>query len=358
MRVLVRCDASAEIGSGHVIRCLTLADALRLKGARVTFVCRQQPGDLTPLIEQRGFNVHRIGGDALHWEDDAEKTLALTAETGGCDWLVVDHYRLDARFEQRLRRPGLKILAIDDLANRPHDCDLLLDQNLYLDMEDRYRRLIPAGCKALLGPGYALLRPEFMLARRQLRSRRGALKRLLISFGGTDPTNETAKALAAVDLLADRELFLDVVVGLSNPQAASLQAACAARPGCTFHAQVDTMAAIMSAADLALGSGGATTWERCFLGLPSLTVVVAPNQRLLTEAVAATGAAWNLGWHADLSPAMLAERIAYLQAAPDRLAGASAAGFALMGDPDRGAEHPLVALMYGARDDRTAPDAA
>jgi UDP-2,4-diacetamido-2,4,6-trideoxy-beta-L-altropyranose hydrolase len=283
----------------------------------------------------------------VNWEEDARKCAALAVDAGGFDWLVVDHYRLDAHFERHLRRLGLKILVIDDLADRPHDCDLLLDQNLYRNLEVRYRGLLPESARTYLGPKYALLRPEFRQARRLLRPRQGALKHLLISFGGGDPTNETAKALAAMDLLGLDALSLDVVIGSSNPNASSLQAACAARPGCTLHIQADTMALLMSRADLALGGGGGTTWERCFLGLPTLTVVVAANQRLLTEAVAAFGAAWNLGWHADISPILLAQAITRLRGAPNELAWASARAFALMGEAERVAEHPLVTLMYG-----------
>ena len=357
MRVLIRCDASTATGSGHVMRCLTLADALSLKGAEVSFICRQQAGDLNLLIEKRGYRVDRITGKPLGWEADARRCGEFAADGGAASWLVVDHYGLDARFERRLHRYCDKILVIDDLADRPHDCDLLLDQNLYCDMESRYRGLLPEACRTLLGPRYALLRPEFVEARRRQGARQGELRHLLISFGGSDPTNETTKALAALEMLPTEGLFLDVVAGSSNPRAPSLQAACAALPGCTFHTQVDNMATLMSRADLALGSGGTTTWERCYLGLPSLTVVVAPNQRLTTEAVAAAGATWNLGWHAELSPATLAARIAELQGAPDRLTQMSARALSLMGDAAR-REHPLLALMYGGSNDGTKTDAA
>ena len=357
MRVMFRCDASAEIGSGHVVRCLTLADGLARRGALVSFVCRPQPGDLVSFIERSGYRVQRLDSDRPDWASDAAETARLAREQA-VDWLVVDHYLLDARFEERFQLAGVKVLAIDDLADRPHACDLLLDQNLCREPASRYLGLIPTSCRALLGPRYALLRPEFSLARRQLRERRGECRRLLISFGGSDPTQETAKALAALELLDDHGLLLDVVVGGSNPQAGALRDACAALPGCSFHYQVDTMAKLMSRADLALGSGGATTWERCFLGLPSLTVVVAANQRLTTEAVALAGATWNLGWHAELSPRTLADRIALLLGAPELIADASARAFALMGDPAGGEEHPLIALMYGETDDHRKADAA
>ncbi len=346
MKVLFRCDASAEIGSGHVMRCLTLADALALSGARVTFVCRQQPGDLAALIELKGYPVHRFCATESDWEADADRTAASAAEAGGAfDWLVVDHYRLDARFERRMRLLGMKVLAIDDLADRPHDSDILLDQNLYGNPAGRYRGLVPPGCRTLIGPGYALLRPEFIRERQHLKRRFGKLERLLISFGGSDPTNETGKALAAMELLGGERPSLDVVIGSSNPHAAPVGSACAALPRCTLHTQVENMAQLMSHADLALGSGGSTTWERCVLGLPTLAVVVAPNQLLLTQEVAKTGAVWNLGWHAEVTPGLIADRVARLQGAPDLLAGASERCFCVMGEP--AAVHPLVPLMHG-----------
>ena len=357
MRVVVRCDASATIGSGHVMRCLTLADTLARRGASVSFVCRPQPGDLQTLIERRGYRVSRLDAELFGWEDEARQTCAFVAAAGGTDLLIVDHYGLDARFESRLRQLSARILVIDDLADRPHDCDLLLDQNLYEALETRYVGLIPASCKTLLGPRYALLRPEFLQARLRLRPRLGELHRLLISFGGSDPSYETAKALAAVSLSGVKGLLVDVVVGISNPNIETLRTICAKIPGCVLHTQVDTMAALMSRADLALGSGGCTTWERCYLGLPSLTVVVAHNQHLLTEAVAAAGAAWNLGWHASLTARTVADLIAKLKEAPELLALASARGFALMGT-SQGAEHPLLGLIYGDNDVDTAPHAA
>lgn len=348
MKVLVRCDASAVIGSGHVMRCLTLADFLSSRGARIFFVCRELPGDLTHLIEGKGYPVHRITLRTPGWEEDAERSAVFATEAGiGFDWLIVDHYQLDARYERRMRRLGVKILAIDDLADRPHDCDLLLDQNLHKNMELRYQGLLPAQCLPLLGPRYALLRPEFFEARLKLRPRRGELKRILVSFGGADPTNETAKVIAALELLETGAPALDVVVGSANLDAASVQAACAARKDWSFHNQADNMAELMSRADLALGGGGGTTWERCFLGLPSLTVVVADNQREPTEAVAAKGATWNLGWHSDVTPQLMAQWIARLQKDPELLAEASRRCFQLMGDRAPEAGHPLVALMHG-----------
>lgn len=306
VRVVFRTDASVQIGTGHVMRCLTLADELRGHGADVSFVCRDLPGNLFALIRSQGFGLEILpapdaaeswGEDAVEharwlgvpWQRDATETRTLLAHT---DWLVVDHYALDARWEQSLRPYVQRIMVIDDLADRRHDCDLLLDQNLHADPERRYDQLVPEHCCKLLGPHYALLRPEFAEARRHLRSRDGTVRRILVSFGGTDPTNETMKALDAIAMLQRPDLTVDVVVGASNPKQASIRARCEAMSGVAFHRQVDTMAALMAKADLAIGAGGGTSWERCALGLPTLAYPVAHNQSPVLEALAAEGACY------------------------------------------------------------------
>lgn len=341
MRVVFRCDASVEIGMGHVMRCLTLADLLKARGARVSFVCRPLPGNLCEFIEGRGYPVHRLEAPE-GWQADAEATGKFVGSGRG-GWLVVDHYGLDARYERRLRLWFEGILAIDDLADRPHEVDLLLDQNLYPDLERRYQGLLLPGCKKFLGPRFALLRPEFYAARRHLRTRDGIVRRMLLSFGGADHTDETGKALVALRSLDLHGMALDVVLGASNPHGETLKSEFGALPGCTFHRQVDNMAELIAVADLALGSGGSTTWERCLLGLPSLTVVVAENQLKTTEAVAAAGATVNLGWYQELSAAGIAAEVRPLLNDPPRLLEMTRNCFDLMGEPAE--EHPLVAEM-------------
>lgn len=352
MKVFVRCDASAAIGSGHVMRCLTIAGALALRKAEVQFICREYPGDLCDFIEGKGFPVHRLSGNGSlecpdqFWERDAEETGEVVRSEGGGEWLIVDHYGLDERWETRLRKSCARILVIDDLADRAHDCDLLLDQNLYEDMVSRYKGLVPKGCRTFLGPRYALLRPEFNEARKTLRERDGTVRCILVSFGGSDPTNETAKALDAARTIDRNEIFWEIVAGASNPHTETLRKICSALPNCTLHTQVSTMASMMAHADLAWGGGGVTTWERCFLGLPSITVVVAENQDLTTAAVAATGATWNLGRHRDVSSDMLADATVELLRDPSRVRQMSRRALSLMGDPTQEA-HPLVEIMTG-----------
>lgn len=311
MRVVVRADSSVGIGTGHIMRCLALADSLRARGAEVVFVCRNLLGDSCQQVESKGYRVHRLPlGEKASWQADAEATTnALREAVGVVDWVVVDHYRLDELWERRLRLQARNIMVIDDLADRGHDCDLLLDQNYYDDAVERYSGLLPETCRTFLGPRYALLREEFHAARRALRARDGTVKRLLLFFGGTDPTNETAKALESLVLMGDRDFAVDVIVGNGNPARTSIQETCLHMDGVEYHCQVENMAQFIAGADLALVAGGSSTWERCCLGLPAITVVTAANQIETAIALERAGVIWNLGWHEIVTPAMMAEAI-------------------------------------------------
>ena len=302
MKVIFRADASVTIGTGHVMRCLTLAEALRGTGAEVGFVCRELEGNLVGLIEARGFEVHALArleppADPLawtaeHWQEDAAQTASFFEARA--DWLVVDHYALDERWERELRGCAERVMILDDLADRVHDCDLLLDQN-YSCEPTRYDALVPAHCRKLLGPAYALLRDEFGAAREWPREVR-EIKRVLVFFGGTDPTNETAKALRALQRWGEgKRLNIDVVIGGSNPHRAELESLVNTMPNALFHVQASNMAALMARADLSVGAGGSTIWERFCLGLPSLVLSTATNQETISKALAKGGCHLYLG---------------------------------------------------------------
>jgi UDP-2,4-diacetamido-2,4,6-trideoxy-beta-L-altropyranose hydrolase len=300
MQIAIRADASVDIGTGHVMRCLALADALRSQGAEIVFICREQEGDLCGLIASREYDVLRLPrlpiGEAWDWQLDAEQTVhALVEKWPRADWLIVDHYRLDARWEKALRRNTARIMAIDDLADRPHDCELLVDQNLSRDMNNRYTGLVPESARPLLGPKHALLRTEFTAARAAAKRRDGALRRILVFYGGSDAGNETAKALEGLRLFSRPDIAIDVVIGATNPHRDQIARLCSTLPNARLHRQVNNMAELMAAADLALGGGGITTWERCCLGLPTLVTILAENQSELTHATADYGAIVNLG---------------------------------------------------------------
>jgi UDP-2,4-diacetamido-2,4,6-trideoxy-beta-L-altropyranose hydrolase len=290
MKIIVRADAGIEIGSGHVMRCLMFANRLRQRGADISFVCNDMNGNLNRLIERNGYVVRSL------FSNDVKCMIGiLQNENTTVDWLLVDHYSLDACWEKQLRPYVGKIMVFDDLANRPHDSDVLLDANYTKNIKNRYDGLLPVSCERFLGPKYALLREEFYAEKNKLLKRDGVVRRIFVSFGGADLTNETAKVLKAIKAWNRPEIVIDVVIGALNPHKKEVERFAKELPKHSLYYQVDNMAQLMSEADLSIGGGGTTTWERCFLGLPSIVLVLAQNQEESTAAVAEAGAIWSLG---------------------------------------------------------------
>lgn len=291
--VVFRFDAGPLIGGGHAMRCLTLAEAMIHAGWRCRFAV--QPGTVE--------TVHRLAvheAECLHLEGDAESEPAQMAgglSGGRCGLLVVDHYRRGAAFERSCREFADKVLVLDDLADRAHDADVLLDQNLGRGAND-YAGLVPSHCRLLLGPEYALLRPNFPRLRAGAlihRRARGRVDRILVSFGMADPHGLTLRALSALKS-AGYEGHVDVVIGGGASDLAEVHARAAAMgPRVRVLSDVEDMATLMADADLAIGAGGTTSWERCALGLPALVVVVADNQAAVAKALAAAGAIRVIG---------------------------------------------------------------
>ncbi len=316
LKFAFRADASIDIGSGHVMRCLTLADKLRAQGAQTLFLCRNFPGHLHDIVEARGHALHRLplpdtpctpeaqapahaAWLGVAWQQDSEQCAAALAAWERPDWLIVDHYAIDRRWEQRLRKHGRKIMVIDDLADRTHDCDLLLDQNLQ-SSDVRYQGRLPENCRRLLGPRFALLRPEFAAWRTKRSTPDGHLHRLLVFFGSGDPHNFSATALQAIRASGlSEQCHVDLVLGAANPHRAAIEAIYRSLPTISVHTQTPNMAALMAEADLMIGAAGTTSWERCCLGLPAIVVSVADNQRENGRQLARHRAAIDLGDAAD-----------------------------------------------------------
>ncbi len=316
MRWLVRADASVTLGAGHIARCLTLARQARTHGVQVEFVCRDLTGALMPQIRQDGFTAHTLGAQ----EDDAAATSTIAADGEAVQWLVVDHYALDASWERRVQGAVANIMVIDDLANRPHDCTVLLDQNFWPDAATRYLGLVPPHCMQLLGPAYLLLRDEFAQARATLQRDFTRMRRLLVNFGGADEPNVTCLALDALITLGATDIAIDVVIGAGNPNKAAVQQRLAVLPHARLHVQASNMAELIAQADMAIGACGSSTWERCFLGLPTVAVVLAENQRLAAEQLAHEGVLVNIGAVDAATPAGLRVEIAALMNDPKRRA--------------------------------------
>ena len=311
------------------MRCLTLAKALRERGAQCRFICREHPGNLLELIRKQGFDAVALplqkldaqrtadidGQPLVHatwlgadWSTDAEQTIVGLGELA-VDWLIVDHYALDSRWESAMRPRCRKLMAIDDLADRIHDCDLLLDQNLFTDMQHRYDDRAPAHCGLMLGPDYALLQSEYADLQPRIPPREGPVRRVLIYFGGADADNLTGRVIAAFLCLDRPDVALDVVINPASPHAASVRRMIAGRAQITLHEGLPTLAPLMVQADLAIGAGGATSWERCCLGLPALVITLAENQRPIAAELDRKGLIRWLGHKNQVSEAKLAEAL-------------------------------------------------
>ncbi len=308
MKVFFRVDASTLMGTGHFMRCLTLADTLKKPGVRIRFVSRYLPEHLRAMLAARGHEFALLDSvqndlafdELAHapWlgvsqvQDATDSIQALSDELW--DWLIVDHYALDLRWESMLRQTAKNILVIDDIADRQHDCDLLLDQNLYADMDARYIGKVPVHCQLLLGPRYALLRDEFRQMHEQVKPRSGPVKRILVFFGGVDADNYTGRAIEALSEIDIPGLYVDVVIGAQHPYREQIKVACA-QHGFICHVETNNMAELMAAADLAIGAGGSATLERCTMGLPSIILVLAENQSKAAKDLDAAGVLINLG---------------------------------------------------------------
>ena len=277
------------------MRCLTLAEELRNAGADVQFVTRSHEGNLNSLIADKDFALCELPSSNsaettisskysyASWlgaqkEQDAQETIACLNGVKP-DWLIVDHYALNEDWEQLLRPHVKKIMVIDDLVNRSHDCDLLLDQNYFNEPHNRYNGLIPSNCIRLLGPEFTLLRSEFINAHRTLKPRNKKISRLFVFFGGCDPDNLSGMTLDALSHTEFANLYVDVVIGGGNPHLTSLEKQVRMRPLTYLHVEIDYIANLMTKADLAVGAGGTNIWERIFLNLPSIVITTADNQK-------------------------------------------------------------------------------
>ena len=303
MKVVIRADASLNMGTGHVMRCLTLAEALKKQGADIMFICREHDGHLLERIEQQGFKTYAL--PKVHDEDKIANAEADNNELyGRCwlgstqqqdaelcrpileriqpDWLIVDHYGIDQIWQTGLAPYYGKVMVIDDLANRVHRCDVLLDQTYGRQIDD-YANLVPPQTKLLLGSAYALLRPEFAQWREYSlqRRRKPEFKKLLITMGGVDPDNVTGEVLTVLEKCSlPEEMRIIIVMGATAPHLESVKRQSTLMANkVSVKVNVDNMAELMANADVAIGAAGATTWERCCLGLPSIMIVLADNQK-------------------------------------------------------------------------------
>jgi UDP-2,4-diacetamido-2,4,6-trideoxy-beta-L-altropyranose hydrolase len=316
--VVIRADASATVGTGHVVRCQTLATALIARGWRATFATRALPDALADGLAEGGIGIVALAGESQMAGEPKEIADAIGRDA---TLVVADHYGVTAAWfdEVRRREPGAIVMAIDDLADRPLPVDMVLNQNLGAS-EDAYSGLVAPDARVLAGASYALLRPEF--ARLRGRDRDGRVERILVFMSGGDAEDVTARAAVAIGRVG---LGADMVVGGAYPHLAALRATVAEQSTTQLHVNTGAMASLMDRADLAIGAPSAASWERCTLGLPAILVTMADNQVPAERHLVEAGAAVAIGPSASVSAIDIEVAIRTLSADPSRVAAMSAA---------------------------------
>lgn len=306
---MFRADSSVLVGSGHVMRCLTLACALRDAGHDVVFVCRNYPGSLINFIIDKKFDVkvlafkdnalykqQKVSDNYQEWlwvpeYQDAEEMISEIILLKKIDWVIVDHYALGDFWEKKIRKYTKNLMVIDDLANRIHDCDILLDQNYYSNMKVRYANLVPPYCLQLLGPAYALIRDDFVKFHKNTTRFFFEVKKILLFMGGSDLQNMTLQILKF--LQKNSLLFkysVNVILGFSNLHRQEIELFCNENKNVILHCMPSNFVDLMISADLVIGAGGSSVYERCIAGIPSLVFSLAKNQSRICTDIAAVGA--------------------------------------------------------------------
>jgi len=311
MKVVFRVDASGEVGFGHLSRCINLAEVLRSRGNEVSFVCRDDQARSFRALEDRLFATVLLPllatGAVCDQEEDARQTIqALQGERP--EWLIVDSYQLGKDWEQLLRPHVAKIAVIEDLANRAHDCNLLLDQNYSERSAASFEKFVPKSCELLLSPRFALISEQFRKLR-DVKSRPvPELKRIFVFCGGSDPQNLTQQVVDEISCIELSNVAVDVVVGAQN-KSFDRDSSRKLNVDIEIYDAGGEFAQIMRRADLVIGAGGTTLWERMCLGIPSIVVSIAENQNSACEKLGRDGLINYLGAQESLKPGMIRDAV-------------------------------------------------
>ena len=315
-RVCIRCDASRSIGTGHTSRCLTLGRELKKRKTEVLFICKEDDGDINEIIKKE-FEIRTIrrgikSKESRDFQDvwtkeiqimDAMETIACIKSwtIEDCDWIVVDSYGLDKEWEVYIKnrlnkKNSIKILVIDDLANRKHLADILVDQNYMGEIRNnRYSELVSKSCKQLIGPNYAILGEEYDGGDKVMKSRDN-IKKILVYFGGSDKEGWTRKILKVLSNKEFRNWEVDIVTGIQDlnldiykNDKYNLE------KRIKIYKHQKSLAGLIAEADLGIGAGGTTNWERIALGLYTLVITMAENQEEIAKALHEEGYIGLLG---------------------------------------------------------------
>jgi len=312
--LFLRCDSTSQIGTGHIMRCIALAQAWQDEGGKVIFISHCESEKLRERILKEGFDLILINYPHPH-PSDLEQTLSTINNFShfsfhhSAPWLVLDGYHFTPEYQKVIRDAGIRLLVIDDMNHLPYyHADIILNQNIYAG-DLKYN--CDSNTKLLLGTKYVLLRREFLKYRDFKREIPEKAKKILVTMGGADPDNVTSKVIQALNLLNDSELEVKIIIGPSNPHVESIrnELALSSFNFHLLHSVDDDMPALMAWADLAISGAGSTVWELVFMGLPIITIAVAENQKQVAEKLHSIGIAYNLGWHADIFPEQISQSL-------------------------------------------------
>ena len=353
--VIFRVDAGISMGLGHLSRCLTLAAMLQASGARILFLISPETALWSEKITSQDFGVRVLdvrgpnsmdGSPLAHsrwlpwgWAKDADECLRLLPDEP--TWLVADHYALDEMWEKAMRPRVGKLMVIDDIADRRHCCDVLLDQNI--KPKTSYENLVPLDCLTLIGPNYALLRPDFLAERRYERS--GPATRLNVFMGGTDREGATVRVLDELGGGGLNWSRLDIILGSKCPHLETVRNRAAVLPNTRLHVDCEQVAGMFASADLGIGAGGVASLERCCVGLPSIAISVAENQNSGLAGLVDHGVIKFLGFLDGLSPGQIVESVRCLMAEPGQLRRMSMQALSLV--DGLGARRVAAAMLPG-----------
>jgi UDP-2,4-diacetamido-2,4,6-trideoxy-beta-L-altropyranose hydrolase len=305
--MLIRADAGGTLGTGHVMRCLALAQAWQAAGGDICFVMATHASALETRLQAEGMQIIHLSGVELGNSEDAAATVLL-AQQLNASRIVVDGYHFGCEYQKYLKTTGLHVTFIDDHGHaNAYMADIVLNQNIHARTDFYARRTQMT--QLLLGTTYALLRREFWPWQDWQRQITPIAHKILVTLGGSDPDNVTQKVVMALNQLSDSHTEALVVVGGQNPLLPELATAVGSNPAIQLRQNVANMPELMAWADIAISAGGSTCWELAFMGLPALVLVLADNQQPLAAGLDEAGAIINLGWHHLVSVEQIAQAV-------------------------------------------------
>ncbi len=325
MKIFIRTDSSHKIGTGHVVRCINLANLLKSKYSDITFICRKLSGSISNRILSYGFKLIELPRQIkrnseiqniqnenvwlnVSYIKDVKETISVIKDYK-VNWLIIDHYGIDFQWQKQIRKKVNRIMVIDDLANRIHDCDILLDQNYVNNINNRYSKKVPDNCNLLLGPKYALLSKDYKDSKTFSRNFKRSRRHILLFFGGSDSQNLTTRILNILLTIEQNLMSVNIVINKNNHQYDRLCKIIEDYNNVIIHTNLPSLSGLIKKSDFAIGSGGVNLLERCVYGLPSIVITTADNQKESSKSLNDIGAINLIGHYNEINDDIIIKSI-------------------------------------------------